>query len=324
MPLTPRPEVLDVYWRFAAERQEIFFKRLSGAPGPWTADPILTAHKFCNSYRASDRVSQYLIRNVIFPESRNYPEEDTAFRILFFKLFNTVGTWRFMEGRLGDITLKSFNFKHYDTLLTEANRSAPIYTAAYITCATQAFGHPRKHQNHLALLERMFRHDALPTRLQRATTFAEVFALLRGYPLIGDFMAYQLATDLNYSPVLNFPETSFTAPGPGALRGIKKCFSSLGFHTPESIIRHMQESQEEAFQERGITFKSLFGRPLQLIDCQGLFCETDKYTRVSHPHLQSARSRIKQAFTQHPEPLRVFYPPKWGLNKHLPPLQGST
>lgn len=319
MPLTPRPEVLDVYWHFAAERQEIFFKRLAGQPGPWTTDPILAAHKFCNSYRASDRVSQYLIRHVIYPAGRNYPEEDTLFRILFFKLFNSIETWRFMEDKLGDITLKTFHFPHYDTLLTEANQTQPIYTAAYITCATRAYGHPRKHQNHLALLEHMFRQDKLATTLPKAATFAEAFRQLRAYPLIGDFMAYQLATDLNYSPILTFPETSFTTPGPGALRGIKKCFSSLGFHTPESLIRHMQESQEDAFKHLGIAFKSLFGRPLQLIDCQGLFCETDKYTRASHPHLQSARSRIKQKYSQHPEPLQVFYPPKWNLSL---PTQG--
>ena len=55
----------DTYWRFAAERQAIFFRRFAGAPAPWTDDPILQRYKFTNAYRASDRVSQYLIREVI-------------------------------------------------------------------------------------------------------------------------------------------------------------------------------------------------------------------------------------------------------------------
>jgi hypothetical protein len=38
--------VFESYWRFAAERQRIFEKRLAGYPPPWTADPILNAHKF--------------------------------------------------------------------------------------------------------------------------------------------------------------------------------------------------------------------------------------------------------------------------------------
>ena len=62
LPLKPTV-VYDTYWRFAAERQEIFFRRVvRTSQPPWTADPILAEYKFTNAYRASDRVSQYLIR----------------------------------------------------------------------------------------------------------------------------------------------------------------------------------------------------------------------------------------------------------------------
>ncbi len=54
--------VYDTYWRFAAERQAIFFRRLQRQPPPWTEDQILRVHKVTNAYRASDRTSQYLIR----------------------------------------------------------------------------------------------------------------------------------------------------------------------------------------------------------------------------------------------------------------------
>src|SRR6266496_2497692 len=75
-PLDPvKPtEVFDTYWRFAAERQNIFFRKLAGLPPPWTSDPILERHKFTNAYRASDRVSQYLIRHVIYTGDQS-PEE---------------------------------------------------------------------------------------------------------------------------------------------------------------------------------------------------------------------------------------------------------
>src|SRR5262245_21845606 len=58
--------VFTTYWRFAAERQEIFFRRLKHPDPPWTSDPVLQNHKFTNASRASDRVSQYFIRNVIY------------------------------------------------------------------------------------------------------------------------------------------------------------------------------------------------------------------------------------------------------------------
>jgi 5-hmdU DNA kinase, helical domain len=64
-PLKPTV-VFDTYWRFAVERQNVFFRRIRGDPAPWTTDQVLRVHKFTNAYRASDRVSQYLIRHVIY------------------------------------------------------------------------------------------------------------------------------------------------------------------------------------------------------------------------------------------------------------------
>src|SRR4051794_11533633 len=78
--------VYDTYWRFACERQEIFYRRLRNHSGPWTEDPVLSKFKFTNVYRASDRVSQYLIRKVIY-RGEQTPRE-IFFRTMLFKLFN--------------------------------------------------------------------------------------------------------------------------------------------------------------------------------------------------------------------------------------------
>ena len=59
-------EVFDTYWRFAALRQDLFMRRVVGGRPPWTEDPVLASYRFTNVYRASDRVSQYLIRNVLY------------------------------------------------------------------------------------------------------------------------------------------------------------------------------------------------------------------------------------------------------------------
>jgi hypothetical protein len=50
--------VYDTYWRFASERQEIFFRRWQGQGLPWTSDPILSEFKFTNAYRASESIFQ--------------------------------------------------------------------------------------------------------------------------------------------------------------------------------------------------------------------------------------------------------------------------
>src|SRR5207249_3355186 len=112
---------------------------------------------------------------------------------------------------------------------------------------------------------------------------------------------YQFVTDLNYAEITNFTEREFVVPGPGARDGIRKCFLSLGGLNEVEIIRYMSEHQEEELKARGLRFQTLWGRPLQLIDCQNPFCEVDKYSRVRNPDvvLNNGRVRIKQHFIPH-------------------------
>jgi 5-hmdU DNA kinase, helical domain len=315
-------EVYETYWRFAAERQEIFFRRLAGAPGPWTTDEILSRYKFTNAYRASDRVSQYLIRNVAYGGRRDTTE--VFFRTILFKLFNRVETWERLEAAFGEVTHKRYSFEQYDAVLTRAMAEGErIYSAAYIMPSGPRNSRgssvePRKHRFHLRLLERMIR-DEIPLRIAEFRSMREVFECLRTYPSIGDFLAYQFATDLNYTTLTDFGEGDFVVPGPGALDGIRKCFDSLGGLSEPELIRFVADHQEHEFERLGLRFRTLWGRPLQLIDCQNLFCEVDKYARVRHPTIQgeSGRTRIKRRFEPSPKPLILFYPPKWGLNERI-------
>jgi hypothetical protein len=93
--------VYDSYWRFAAERQRIFYCRLKGHSPPWTDDHVLRTHKFTNAYRASDRVSQYLIRRVIYRSDLPDDPAEVAFRVLLFKFFNRTETWELLEQSIG-------------------------------------------------------------------------------------------------------------------------------------------------------------------------------------------------------------------------------
>lgn len=307
--------VFDTYWRFAAARQDVFFRRFEGAPPPWTDDPILQTYKFTNAYRASDRVSQYLIRNVIYGGSQT--PEDLFFRTILFKLFNKIETWELLRSSVGEISYEDFSFAAYDDVLTRAMANGVrIYSAAYIMpSGSRIFQTDRKHRAHLALLTRMM-EDEVPKRVSDARSMREVFRLLRSYPLIGDFLAYQFSTDLNYSKLCDFDEMQFVVPGPGALDGIRKCFSSLGGLNETDIIKVVADRQAKEFERLGINFRSLWGRPLQLIDCQNLFCEVDKYARVKHPDVTgiSLRTRIKQNFRITPKPISLWYPPKWKIN----------
>lgn len=298
----------------------MFFRRLRNDSRPWTTDPVIGAHKFTNAYRASDRVSQYLIRNVIYRDDLPSAPSEVLFRTLLFKLFNKIETWELLEHIFGAVTYEDYKFEHYDRVLADAMRAGGrIYSAAYIMPPGGAsFGHAAKHQNHLKLLERMMSDD-LAGQLSDIRRMQTAFELLRSYPTIGDFLAYQFVTDINYSEVTDFSEMDFVIPGPGARDGLRKCFADSAGLNEAELIRLMVDNQEREFERLGLTFLSLWGRRLQLIDCQNLFCEVDKYARVAHPEVAgiSGRTRIKQKFSPTGELSAPWYPPKWGINMKI-------
>jgi hypothetical protein len=314
--LPRREEVYRAYWYLAAERQRIFLRRVAGEPGPWTDDPILREYKFCNSYRASDRVSQFLIRDVIY--GSDVASDDLLMRIVLFRLFSKVETWRALEDELGPLTRATLRGRRLAETLARLQDAGPIYTSAFILCANKAFGFERKYLNHLELVRTMFRRGALPLAIARARSLRDLYTALLAYPLLGPFMSYQLAIDINYSPLTDFSEDDFTVAGPGAERGIRKVFPGARRRDFAPIIHWMAAHQQEEAARLGIELPTLFDRPLQAIDCQNLFCELDKYARVRFPELTSNRRRIKATFRPSPEPLTLFYPPKWGLNERLP------
>lgn len=311
----PTPtRVFDSLWYLAAERQRIFRARLRSISEPLTTDVVLQAFKFTNAYRASDRTSQYLIRDVIYDQGR--PWRDTFARVLLFKLFNRIETWETLRDELGEITAVSFDVERIGRILSRAmGKGDRIYSAAYIMPSAQAFGSNRKHENHLRLLAAML-EDQADLRVASTSSMREAFDVLIGYPSIGPFLGYQLVTDLNYAPDLCFGEDEFVVPGPGAIDGLMKCFSDPGDLSMPEIIRWSMETQAKQFFERDIEFDDLWDRPLQLIDCQNLYCEVGKYARAAHPEFigRTKRQRIKQRFRPRAEPVTAWYPPKWGIN----------
>lgn len=314
-PPIPRQAIYDLYWYFASERQRIFEKRLSGQAHPWTDDIILQEFKFCNVFRAADRVSLYMIRHVCY-HSESCTPADRLFQIIMFRLFSKIETWQDIHHFLGHYPLiRDLMDDSLRKALEYANeKNVGLYTGAFILCATNAYGQSRKYLTHIELLRDMFVSHSLATSLLEATSLQAIYELIHAYPLMGDFMSYQIAIDLNYSDLINFDENEFVQAGPGAKRGIKKAFESLGDFTEAEIVLWMVERQRYEFTRLGLPFNGLFSRPLHAIDCQGLFCELDKYCREAVPTLTSARSRIKSRFVEAARPIELFFPPKWQLN----------
>lgn len=317
-------QVFDTYWRFAAERQAVYLARLRRAPLPWTADEVLRRHRFTNVFRASDRVSQYLIGIVQRGVGASAEPSDVVFRTLLFKVFNRQDTWEHLESRVGPVTWGTFDHGRYRRALDGAAERGPIYSAAYVMPPPR-LGEDRKHANHLRLLARMMR-DGLAGRVLAAKSLGEVYETLVSYPGIGPFLAFQYTIDLNYSDALRFDENDFVVAGPGAKDGVRKCFGKEATGIEQDVIRYMVDFQEEHFSRLALSFPGLFGRALHLIDAQNLFCEVDKYARVRHPGVAgiSGRSRIKQKYRPGPPLAAPVFPKRWGLVPAASVKRGRT
>ncbi len=171
-----------------------------------------------------------------------------------------------------------------------------------------------KHIMHLDLLEKMM-GDGVPKRLSEAEDMKSAFEILKEYDSIGDFLAYQYITDINYTRVTDFGEMEFVVPGPGAHRGIEKCFKKHDTMDHADIIELVAKYQREEFKRLKIDFESLYGRLLQYIDCQNLFCEIDKYARVAFPEYNTKKNptKIKQKYKEGKLIDHVCLPEKWGM-----------
>lgn len=313
------PTYGDFFWNFAHLRQDVYIRRVAGEPFPWTDNPIVNKYRFTNPYRASDRVSQFLIKDVIY--SKNRAPEDTLFRILLFKIFNKIETWRILELEFGELAWRTFDAESFAEVLTSAStQNLKIYNGAYIMPDCPKFRGERKHQNHLRLLDSLL-SNGLADLITQAESLKEVFLILRQVPSFGDFLAFQYAIDINYSEIIDFSEMDFVVAGPGARRGISKVFPLRRDY--EQVIAEVCQNQEEEFERRGLEFKTLWGRPLQLIDVQNLFCEVDKYTREAHPQ-SVGKTRIKQGFRPGKTLQEPFFPPKWGIEMRHNTLVGNA
>lgn len=322
-------ENFQYYLNFMVERMEIFWKRYFHVPYPLTDDPIFREFKFTNVYRALDRVSQYLIRNVIY-NGKEYSKEDMFFRILLFKHFNKIETWECLEAELGDITLK-VDFDSIVEVLNKIILKEPVYGNAYVIncCFFQMpkYSYIRgwsKHRAHLDIFKKEIFENGFINKLLAAQSPLELYNLLHSLDIYGDFTAQQYVFDFMYSPLFDFSENDFIVAGPGAKKGIEWTFDFEGKTNRKgridyvAVIKWVHENLEELLAEwqknhPGKEFIPLPGRMPTLIDLQNCFCETSKYSKGIGNRFSKKKERIKNTFKPSKKEIDFVFPPKWNI-----------
>lgn len=319
--ILPNNNTLRYYFYFMQERMDIFWRKCQKPNDAcWTNDSILRTYKFTNVYRATDRVSQYLLKNIIYGEEAPRNDENMLLQILIFKIFNKPDTWEYLLQELeAPISVENFNPHKIAGILSKRQATMPIFNNAYMMTGSHRdyIAWATKHEKWLQMVEREIVKSGRLIKLSKAKSIEELYNILHECSFIGGFLAYQYAIDMNYAPFFCYDENSFVKAGIGAIRGIKKCFVQYGDEY-EDAIRYVHDHFAEFQELYGFTqFKPLPGHEPQLIDLQNCFCETDKYLRVKMPELKVDNIRIKQRYTLRASPIEYIFPPAWGVQTEL-------
>ncbi|KAF8642931.1 hypothetical protein AX16_009319 [Volvariella volvacea WC 439] len=324
--------VFDTFWYFSAERKAIDDRRREGLPPPWTEDHILQGYFFCNTFRVLDKVTQYIIKEVIGKGPQSQTE--VVFRVVLFNMFTKIETWELLQEKLGPLTWETYDRYKYKAVLDQAKKQGmTLYTGAFIKPAPnferkeekEEKGKKEKkfenHVNHLILLE-VFMENDLPQRLSEVAYMDELYEFLVSFPSMGEFLTYQLILNLSYTPFLNFSGLDFVVAGPGAISGLKKMFGESfvqarrdipGFEV--DVMRWLAQHQQEHFERLGLDFSGLGPDhlPMELPDIEHTLCEVDKYSRLAHPQFKGRRTEMRRAYEppRREVPEQVVLPRAW-------------
>lgn len=276
-----------LYW--IRERQAIYDRRAAGQPKPWTDDVVMQQVYFTNVYRELDKTTVWLRENV--REPLHYSTA-VAFAVIAFRWFNRIET--------GELLLEHDLLTDWDPnaatgyLGKRQQDGLRLFTGAYIINSPAGEG---KLDATIRRISQVWKdREALEEQVQEWTTLRGACLDLQRYDGIGEFMSYEVVTDLRHTAWLEGATDIMTwaNPGPGAVRGMYRLMgwpietsNSARPPVPENWDALMIDLLERTLKA-GIPVPP--GLAFEMHEVEMCLCEVDKYLRVLHGDGRSKRS----------------------------------
>lgn len=280
--LTPNQEQL-VYW--ITERESIRKKKEAGLPAPWSDNPVMQETYFCNVNREDDKVTKWIRQNWTYPcdvsgeECADYYD----FSMIVARIFNLPST---LEELQQPIETHHW-LQHAEQVFYERKqRGDNIWHGAYIVSTN---GKKMDKVSYcLMLLEKL---ATSPKITHSCSTLYDSHQALMKVEGLASFLAAQVVADLKNTvghPLSKVEDWfTFSAPGPGSLRGFSWFFeekvSAKNYHAK---IEEAYEILEFELPEEILEF-------LCFQNLQNCFCEYDKFMRVTNGTGRSKRKYKK-------------------------------
>lgn len=252
------PELL-VYW--IREREEIRKRKEAGEPKPWTNDPTFQDTYFCNVHREDDKVTRWIRENY----TPDYFGENYELAIVASRIFNRPRTLEIIKSALMD---PDFPSALGIELRTIQGRQGQIWSGAYVI-TTHGMKMP-KLDYCVELLDDAVKNYLPIGRYIDQDTCLTYYHWLKRINGLGSFLSAQVVADLKNTTRHPLHQAvdwhSFSAPGPGSLRG-------LSWYFGRKVTTSMYpEAIQVAADELGWIHC--------MQDLQNCMCEFDKYCRV--------------------------------------------
>lgn len=262
---------------FICEREFVRINKESGAPRPWTKDPILHKYRFCNVDRNDDPVTKWIHQHII----GLYPGHPLLWlQLVAGRIFNN-------PEALSELKMPDDKW-YEESLVTLQKRKAKglkNFNAAYIVSTNGKA---------MDKLDYVFGHIFHPMLLKQKETpkkgawCKDWGNFLLQFQGMGSFMVNQIVTDMKYSRYFSASTTedwtTYVLPGPGTKRGLNRIFmGDVGenMHTTfyRDCLLHLQNHllEEGMFHGALEHLSTTFEDPNNVANC---LCEWDKYQRA--------------------------------------------
>ena len=259
------------------ERHRIYCRKEEGLPWPWTEDEILQKYKFTNVFRELDKTTVWMRENLTNPNA-NKPHALMIYNCAVFRMFGTmemceaIGGWQ-----------EYHNPEHLKrTARGRLDNKQKVFTGAYII-TNQGKKDPKEN---IVVDEFLFAIWDYRQLLSDVAGRGEIQQMHQNLGKLsgwggGGFMAYELVSDLRYTPVLENATdiNTWANAGPGAKRGLNRVFGR-----PLKFTSKMHNwNREMIFLLKIVNEeKESFVPTLEMREIEHSLCEFDKYQRVKN------------------------------------------
>lgn len=273
----------DQFFATARERYLIKLARESGKPWPWTSDKVFQQWRFTNVHREDDKTTVWFRENVREPLSQRYRESPTAEN--FYKIVEATVIFRWFTRISTGERIKDLLLGTWDTAIAKERLQHvhPVVTGAYmiktINDLNKLDGILISIEIAQSVLRKLVPLWTTGTKLEKA------WSDLQAIPYLGGFMAYEVVTDLRWTPVLEGAPGIMTWGnlGPGAIRGMGWVVFNKedGFTNSTKTQKLMLELMRELLAlSKDPNYWPLDWKPWELHEVEMWLCEFSKYKKA--------------------------------------------